>query len=523
MTASTIGPIAPQERIQTIDIIRAVALFGVVVANFTVDNGGVTPASGRTGFLDQLCYWPIRFFIDDKAMAMYCFLFGLGFSIILLRTESRIGSFVLLHLRRMIALLVIGAIAVILTNETIPHEYAIVGLLLLVFYKLPIKLLPVLAFLCFIVPNAKTAFDDWNYKAPIQNAIKKSQNTIAVDSNILDSYVGIYQFTGTQRVVTRVRNNVFWGDVEGSHRDRLVAESETNFMNPSSNSRISFIKDSAGNVTSVKFRQSGIGDEVSASKLQIDLNTARKNSSSTLSYQQFVLTNAKNFWNRFKTWSWSDFFWGGDISGILSYFLIGLYAGRRRIFYDVSSNKDFLRKVMSWGLIVGFAGMSITLGFEAWNFINRINWTSYSPITRSLSDFSWEVGVMATVFAYLAGLTLLLEKETWKKRLEFLAPVGRMGLTNYLLHTIPYVILFHYGFNLSGQIGPFYRLLLALPVYVSLIFLSHWWFKHFKYGPFEWLWRSMTYLKFQPMRLNAGIKSKSSNEKATADGKMIKI
>src|SRR5436190_1455087 len=147
MTASTIGPIAPQERIQTIDIIRAVALFGVVVANFTVDNGGVTPASGRTGFLDQLCYWPIRFFID--------------------------------------------------------------------------------------------------YKAPIQNAIKKSQNTIAVDSNILDSYVGIYQFTGTQRVVTRVRNNVFWGDVEGSHRDRLVAESETNFMNPSSNSRISFIKDSA--------------------------------------------------------------------------------------------------------------------------------------------------------------------------------------------------------------------------------------------------------------------------------------
>lgn len=502
MTSSTTKPIAPQERIQTIDIIRAFALFGVVIANFTTDNRDVTPEEGRTGFLDQMVYWPIRFFIDDKAMAMYCFLFGLGFSIILLRTENRKGSFVLLHLRRMIALYLIGATALIFTNVTIIHQYAIVGLLLLVFYKLPLKLLPILAFLCFTIPNAKPIYDQWNEKTPTINTRTKIQNTIAVDSTILDSYVGVYQFPNTQRMVTREGDSLFWGNVDGSHRNLLVAESETKFINPSSKSRISFIKDSSENISSVNFQQNGIGNEVSARKLQINIDIARKNASQRISYKEFVVRNAKNLWNYFKKWSLSNFLWGFDISNILPYFLIGLYAGRRKIFYDVNVNKVFLQKVMWWGFIIGFLGMSIYLGFEAWNLINHVRRGSYLPITNSIFDLSWTVGVMATTFTYLAGLTLLLEKVDWKRRLEFLAPVGRMGLTNYLLHTIPYVILFHFGFNLSGKIGPFYRLLLALPVYAALIFLSRWWFKHFKYGPFEWLWRSMTYLKFQPMRLD---------------------
>jgi uncharacterized protein len=152
MQNKNMEPVAPQERIQTIDILRALALLGVVIANFTVDNRDVTPAEGRTWFFDQLVYWPIRFFIDDKAMAMYCFLFGLGFSIQMLRAEARNAPFVFLHIRRMIALFLIGIIALILSDVTIPHEYAMVGLLLLLFYKIPMKLLPAVALLCVLVP-----------------------------------------------------------------------------------------------------------------------------------------------------------------------------------------------------------------------------------------------------------------------------------------------------------------------------------------------------------------------------------
>jgi uncharacterized membrane protein YeiB len=406
----------------------------------------------------------------------------------------------------MIALFIIGIIALILSDETIPHEYAMVGLLLLLFYKLPKNILPILALLCVLVPFSKGLLEQ-KKSAPIINTGK----VISVDSNILKSYVGVYQFPATQRIVTREGNKLFWGDVDAIRRHQLVAVSETKFINPASNSRISFMKDSTGKIASLNFLQGGIGKEVPARKLQIGIEKAKK-SSPRPSYKQFVIGNSINIWNRFKTWSWSNFFWGSDISNILPFFLIGLYAGRRRIFYDVAGNKAFLKKVMWWGFIFGSVGMFINLGVEAWNFINDIKFISYPPVTRSWFNISWDLGVMAMTFAYAAGLTLLLEKADpiaigWKKRLSFLAPVGRMGFTNYLLHIIPYVIFFHYGFNLSGKIGPFYRLLLALPVYVSLIFLSRWWFKHFTIGPAEWLWRSLTYLKFQPMRLKASNKN----------------
>jgi uncharacterized membrane protein YeiB len=319
--------------------------------------------------------------------------------------------------------------------------------------------------------------------------------------------VGVYQFPNTQRIVIREGNNIFWGDLDGGRHDKLVAESETKFINPLSKSRISFVKDSSGNITSLNFQQNGVGNEISAQKLQINIDSARKKSSKKLSYKEFVVSNAKNFWNRFRTWSWSNFFWGSDITEILSYFLIGLYAGRRRIFYDVDSNKQFLKKVKWWGFIIGTIGMLTLLALEAWGYIHHIPSGSYTVLTRFLISLAWSTGVMAMTFAYVAALTLLLQNNKWEKKLAFLAPVGRMGLTNYLLHVIPYVILFHYGFDLSGKIGPFYRLLLALPVYAGLIFLSHWWFKHFRIGPVEWLWRSLTYLKFQPMRL------RDSNEK----------
>ena len=81
MQQQKLQPVAIQERIQTIDIIRGFALFGILIINFTVDAGKTEPWAGFTGFIDQLVYWPIAFFMNDKFVAIYCFLFGLGFSI----------------------------------------------------------------------------------------------------------------------------------------------------------------------------------------------------------------------------------------------------------------------------------------------------------------------------------------------------------------------------------------------------------------------------------------------------------
>lgn len=190
------------------------------------------------------------------------------------------------------------------------------------------------------------------------------------------------------------------------------------------------------------------------------------------------------------------------MNDILPLFLLGLYFGRRKIFYDFSSNRQFLQNVTRWGLPIGLTVFGIALGFEAWDFFNNVKRESYSFMSRQLINEAWFLGVIIIAVAYVSGLTLLLENNNWKKRFSFFGPVGRMGLTNYLLQAVATTITFDgFAFGLNGNIGPFLRLLLALTTFTLIIFASGWWFKHFRIGPAEWLWRSLTYLKFQPMRI----------------------
>ena len=166
MNHPTLQPVSLQERIQTIDIIRGIALLGILIINFTVDNRNVQPEEGWTRFPDQLVYWPIKLFLDDRFMAMYCFLFGLGFSIQLLRAQERNSPFVIVYFRRLIILYLIGTAHGILTRETILPSYAMVGVLLLFLYKLPRKLLPVFAIFCFLIPTARDFYRNQKAKCP---------------------------------------------------------------------------------------------------------------------------------------------------------------------------------------------------------------------------------------------------------------------------------------------------------------------------------------------------------------------
>src|SRR5688572_18583930 len=150
MQRQNLVPVALQERIQTIDIIRGVALFGILIINFTVDHRPLDSWTLKP-LLDQFAYWPITFLIDDRFRSIYCFLFGLGFSIQMLRAEARNSPFVFIYMRRLIILYLIGVVNQILTASDILQNYAMVGVLLLLLYKLPRKFLPILALLCILI------------------------------------------------------------------------------------------------------------------------------------------------------------------------------------------------------------------------------------------------------------------------------------------------------------------------------------------------------------------------------------
>ncbi len=102
--------------------------------------------------------------------------------------------------------------------------------------------------------------------------------------------------------------------------------------------------------------------------------------------------------------------------------------------------------------------------------------------------------------AYVAGLLLWL-----KPRRTFLLPglaaLGQMALTNYLLQSIVLGFVFYgYGFGLFGRIGSAGAAGIGLALYIAQIQLSRFWLRRFRFGPFEWLWRSLAYGRRQPMR-----------------------
>jgi uncharacterized membrane protein YeiB len=80
-------------------------------------------------------------------------------------------------------------------------------------------------------------------------------------------------------------------------------------------------------------------------------------------------------------------------------------------------------------------------------------------------------------------------------------PVGQMALTNYLTQSIVCTLIFYgYDLGLFGQMGMAAGIGLTIVIYLLQLPVNHWWMKRFKYGPAEWLWRSLTYLKPQPMK-----------------------
>ncbi len=82
-----------------------------------------------------------------------------------------------------------------------------------------------------------------------------------------------------------------------------------------------------------------------------------------------------------------------------------------------------------------------------------------------------------------------------------LADVGRMALTNYLLQTIICTTIFYgHGLGLFGRVERVGQIAIVAGVWVVSLVVSPLWLRRFRYGPFEWAWRSLTYGRRQPMR-----------------------
>ena len=182
--------------------------------------------------------------------------------------------------------------------------------------------------------------------------------------------------------------------------------------------------------------------------------------------------------------------------------LLGLYAARTLMSGDLQSHSSLFKKVLLIAGILGLAGNIIIAG----HFLDAAAASGFIfPFLRRLIA---EVGYLGLTLAYASGLALLFQSTRWKHRLMILAPVGRMALTCYLLQTLIGLWLF-YGFmpgpNLMGKVGPLWMAAIWLVGYGLQLWFAIVWLRHFRFGPAEWLWRSLTYWKRQSFRADSAV------------------
>ncbi len=85
---------------------------------------------------------------------------------------------------------------------------------------------------------------------------------------------------------------------------------------------------------------------------------------------------------------------------------------------------------------------------------------------------------------------------------QALGSVGRMALTNYLLHTIICTTIFYGdGFGYFGEVSRVGQILIVFAIWAFQVPFSVWWLRYFRFGPFEWLWRTLSYMRIQPLRV----------------------
>lgn len=180
-----------------------------------------------------------------------------------------------------------------------------------------------------------------------------------------------------------------------------------------------------------------------------------------------------------------------------AFFLVGLYVGRSGFFQRFREEPKLLRKVLiytSLALIpafgitaAGFISMGTNFNMKSWNAM--VGFTGMDLVNAAMT------------IIYIALFALWYKKVKGEKLLVKFAPYGRMALTNYVFQSLVFTFfLFGWGLGYIGELRQLYTFLIAIAFIGVQMWLSKFWLQHFKYGPLEWLWRSLTFFKVFPFK-----------------------
>jgi uncharacterized protein len=380
--------IAPDDRILTIDILRALALFGVLIVNLVTEFRvsifqQFVPSSRLASPVDRFLDAFVSYALDMKAFALFSLLFGMGLAIQYDRLAKRERPLHWLR-RRLLVLLAFGLFHLLfIWNGDILTEYALAGLLVL----------------------------------PL---IREDKDTLALCS------LGLFAF---YLAMPALHLPIYWPSTETFVQHVIYAN-------------------------------------------QVYAN------GSLVQVWRFSLSELKMIF------SLNEFVFPRT----LALFLVGAAIWRSGM---LQNWRAYRREFLIFGVSAGAMGIALAvaaaMGVFASTPVLGASMSNLAPTIQALGYAA--LTVVAVDLPYLGGL------------LKLFAPLGRMSFTNYILQSLIFSwIFFGYGLGQFDRLSITTAFLLGVMVYVAQMVGSALWLHWFRFGPLEWLWRSLMYGQAQPMR-----------------------
>jgi uncharacterized protein len=187
----------------------------------------------------------------------------------------------------------------------------------------------------------------------------------------------------------------------------------------------------------------------------------------------------------------SDMFYPKTFLDALGMMLIGMGLLKLGFFSAQRSYREYA--VIA---VIGYAiGIAVN-SFDAWREIQG----GFDPISTAESTCIYDFQRLIVALAHVSVLMMIAKSGLLHSMTSSLGAVGRTALSNYLLESIVCTIIFD-GFKLFGRLQRFQLYFVVIAVWIFQLVASRIWLKYFRFGPAEWLWRSLTYQEKQPMRL----------------------
>lgn len=191
----------------------------------------------------------------------------------------------------------------------------------------------------------------------------------------------------------------------------------------------------------------------------------------------------------------------GGFLAIFLNMLLGVFLWKQGTLREPSVHLARIKRFCVWALPLGLT-MHVVYASRHWLF----TWSRTVPWgvgrwVRPLTELSMILGMLVLGLAFIAGLLLLYHRTSPRRILQIFEPLGQMALTTYLTQSLVLSFLFYgWGLGLYNRAGALAGVLIGIVLFGLQIVFARWWLTRYRFGPVEWLWRSLTYGKWQAFR-----------------------